>query len=332
MSDVFLSHSWKDKPLAFRLEADLGGQGVAVWVDHAALRAGQVLVDELQDAIEHSSNLALLWSADASKSRWVKTEWQAAFLLEKPLIPCLLDGTKLPLFLRVVLSCNFQDSYEEGLAALVEALGPGGPGAVRRPEPAPPSPPAPATTPPAPRPGPAPEGGAEATAVYSGSRAAALVRRLYEGQEELLVDLGSGRMAAARRTQAQLAAVVDRALAQVRDHADVLSLAGYHKKNDYLLRHWADVQRGHFPPDPLLEEAENLFHDSLDVRPDNPSAWNGLGSIFLLRGDLDAAEFFVKKALERARAEGAGYGAAEEDLATIRRLKAQPVRAPNAVP
>jgi hypothetical protein len=62
------------------------------------------------------------------------------------------------------------------------------------------------------------------------------------------------------------------------------------------------------------------------VRPDDPGALNGLGSILWLRGDLDAAEFFVQRALERAQEEGLSYPYAEADLENIRREQRRNLR------
>jgi len=42
----------------------------------------------------------------------------------------------------------------------------------------------------------------------------------------------------------------------------------------------------------------------MEGRSQGTSPGNGLGSILWLRGDLDAAEFFVQRALERAKEEG----------------------------
>jgi hypothetical protein len=337
MNDLFLSHSWEDKPFAFRLEADLNGHGVAVWVDHSELRPSQVLIDELQDAIEEARALGLLWSADASRSRWVKTEWQAAFLLEKTLVPCRLDDTALPLFLRTLLCCDFRTSYEAGLAGLVAAMD-------RREEPAAgegqPCAPAPAPAgalPPASKPaGPGSRGfrwvaarllsrfGGGPSPLNSLLAAPDLERLILEGQKRVLEALGRDDPAAAARPQRRVGALVEQALGRAGEDARLLSLAGYQRKNAYLIRHWSDVQRGTYPPDPLLEEAEDLFHESLSSQPNNPSAWNGLGSVLLLRGDLDAAEFFVKKALEMGGTQGAARDAAEADLRTITRRRGGP--------
>jgi hypothetical protein len=37
---IFLSHSWDNKPLVQRLEAELKAAGAEVWVDHAGVRSG----------------------------------------------------------------------------------------------------------------------------------------------------------------------------------------------------------------------------------------------------------------------------------------------------
>ena len=59
--------------------------------------------------------------------------------------------------------------------------------------------------------------------------------------------------------------------------------------------------------------------NALKCRPDDPGALNGLGSILWLRGDLDAAEFYIKRSIERAREEAYSYPYAEEDLRNIQR-------------
>jgi hypothetical protein len=100
--------------------------------------------------------------------------------------------------------------------------------------------------------------------------------------------------------------------------ADVLSLAGYHKKNAYQIKHWNEIQARRSPGPPPARGGAALLGCPEDPA-DDPGALNGLGSILWLRGDLDAAEFCVKRALERAKEENLSYPYAEEDLAIIRR-------------
>jgi hypothetical protein len=100
----------------------------------------------------------------------------------------------------------------------------------------------------------------------------------------------------------------------------ILSVAGYHRKNAYLGKYWDAVQAGQYPKDSVLEEAESYFFKVLCFKPFDPSSLNGLGSVLLLELELDAAEFFVRRAIELA---GGHYAAAEHDLDLILYYKGQ---------
>jgi hypothetical protein len=289
---VFVSHSSRNKRVAARLRDDLAGRGIKVWLDRDELQGGDPLLDELQDALSASSHLLLLWSGPASESRYVRAEWQAAYDLEKAIIPCLLDKTPLPLFLRRMKFCDMRSAYVNGWKQIVEALRADGNPAQARP---------------APRKERAPD-------------KQAVVEKLYRGQERVLEALEKEGLKPAQRLQAKLDAVMKDALRRWRSDDVILNLGGYHLKNAYQLKYWnAD---GH-PPDPMLEKAEQLFHAALGIEPDDPSAKNGLGNIYWLRGDLDAAEFFVRHAITRAHKRGVSYEAAEHDLKEIKREKAR---------
>jgi hypothetical protein len=53
--------------------------------------------------------------------------------------------------------------------------------------------------------------------------------------------------------------------AELRWSADsmILSLAGYHRKNAYMIKHWQEYCAGWFPKDPLLEEGRSRFFENL---------------------------------------------------------------------
>jgi hypothetical protein len=295
--DVFISHSSKDKVTAGRLAQDLKKAKIRVWIDKAKLKAGDPLVERLQEAIKQSQNLALLWSKPASESFYVKAEWLAAYHLKKGIIPCLVDNTDLPPFLLDFVRCDFRTSYDQGRDLLVEALG----GTAS----------APSASLPAQPPG--QDKGAK-------SQVASELQRGQETVINLLVSWGPGQ---AKEAQTKLETVMNGALRQWADDPHILNLAGYHKKNSYMIKHWDAIQARTSPQDGLLVEAEKLFFQSLAVQPDNCSALNGLGSILMLRRELDAAEFFVRRALEKSKEERLPYPAAEHDLQTILHLKSE---------
>ncbi|MCG3156468.1 MAG: hypothetical protein DKINENOH_03092 [bacterium] len=119
---VFISHSWTDKPLVLELEEALRQAGAEVWVDHAGIRGGDSLPKRISDALEWCDTLLLIWSQAASESEWVALEWENAISLKKKIVPCLLDGTKLPGILANKAYINFRDAAK-ATTALLGALG-----------------------------------------------------------------------------------------------------------------------------------------------------------------------------------------------------------------
>ena len=295
---IFISHSSKNKRIAGRLADDLADGEVDVWIDRDELNSGDPLLDELQEALAACTHLLLLWSKPASESRYVKAEWQAAYDLRKVIIPCLLDGTARPLFLAQLIFGDMRRSYETGFAQIKKALGADVAPPVRTEIPAP------------------------------GRDKQAVIDELIDGQSRVLDALSAGDLVRSRTLQAALDTVVSGALRRWRSDEMMLNLAGYGLKNTYMIKHWDELSRGEYPWDPVLIKAEQKFHAALGIRPDDPSAKNGLGNIYWFRRDLDAAEFFVRHAIAGARRQGFRYEAAEHDLAAIRREKAARTRQP----
>jgi Flp pilus assembly protein TadD len=91
-------------------------------------------------------------------------------------------------------------------------------------------------------------------------------------------------------------------------------MAGYQRKNAYLGKYWDAIQAGQAPKDSLLEQAERYFFKVLCFKPFDPSSLNRLGSVLILELELDAAEFFVRRAIELA---GGRYPNAENDLKLV---------------
>ncbi|MGA3246290.1 MAG: TIR domain-containing protein [Bacteroidota bacterium] len=287
-SDVFVSYAHEDKKIADRIREDLTRNKIAVWIDEGKLRAGHPLVLSIQEAIRKTAHFLLLWSKSASRSRWVNAEWIAAWHLEKNIIPCTLDKEPVPPFLLDMIWCSFGGAYAQGLENLLSALK--AKRTLRRP----------------------------ARPVRSGNL---LSMEIFRGQDRVLNALDSGNLKHAKIEQKNLDKKVVESLEENPADADLLNLAAYHKKNAFQIKHWNQLQSRQYPRDGLLDKAETLFYESLAIKPDNPGAVNGLGSVLALRGDLDAAEFFVRRAIDLAKKQGIEYGYAKEDLATIRQLK-----------
>lgn len=295
--DAFISHTSTDDNLASRLEQGLQETGFNIWVDHSDLRRKGLLLSALQGALLRCSHLVLLWSKAAELSRYVTAEWNFAWNREISILPCRLDQTLLPLGLAGYLYCDFRTDFDTGFSQLQQSLR--GEAAVR---------------------------------VSSKVRASLTTppldyqqtsTEILTGQEALLMDLIQGRLNAATQKQAELDPVTEAAVRAYPDDFYLLTLAGYHKKNAYQIKYWPQLQARQFPlpQDPVLAESEQRFWEALQIRPNYSGALNGLGNILFFRDDLDAAEFFCQRAVERAKDEGISPRYFEEDLKTIRREK-----------
>lgn len=118
---IFISHAWEDKALVRRLENELRNSGIDVWVDHSHIRGGDNLPERVSNALEWCNTLVLVWSAAARNSQWVKLEWTNALALQKKIIPCRLDSSKLPAILANMIYVDLSGG-NQGLSTLLDAL------------------------------------------------------------------------------------------------------------------------------------------------------------------------------------------------------------------
>jgi len=119
---IFISYSHADSAFVDQLEADLRQQGFETWVDRQRLAGGQRWRRELQEAVEHAQVLLIVLSPDAIASQSVQIEFDYALDLGKLLIPIYYRQCEVPMELRAIQWIDFRQSYEEGLAALLDAL------------------------------------------------------------------------------------------------------------------------------------------------------------------------------------------------------------------
>ena len=134
MSSVFLSHSHEDKAFARRLANDLRLAGHAVWIDEAETKLGDSLIEKIREGLDQVDFVVAIVSATSVNSGWVARELDIASNRELSeggvvVLPLLLDSVPLPGFLQGKLYADFTDSdaYEEGLALLLDRLGPATP-------------------------------------------------------------------------------------------------------------------------------------------------------------------------------------------------------------
>jgi hypothetical protein len=120
--DAFISHASEHKPVALKLLAVLEAEGLSGWVDQENLRAGSLLRSGLHRALEDRRVLILLWSRTAAASRWVAAELLTALHLRHSTVPCILDDTPLPSYLRKVRHLDLRPQRGASLSSVVQEV------------------------------------------------------------------------------------------------------------------------------------------------------------------------------------------------------------------
>jgi tetratricopeptide (TPR) repeat protein len=291
--DAFISHASEHKALALKILKALELDGLSGWIDQENLRAGSLLRSGLHHALEASRVLVLLWSEAAHASRWVAAELLTAFHLGHYTVPCVLDDTPLPSYLRKARHLDLRPQGSTPLSRVAYEVAH------------------------------APDGANPLIPVIRARdpEVVTLTSEIHRLQDQELAHLLGRNVSEARRVHAEIETRVMRLEERWPLEIDVLKYGGFHRKNGYMIEHWDEIQAGQSPPDPLLEAAERKFFDTLFVKPTEESALDGLASVLLLEGEPDAAAFFDVRAIHQAAVLGINYAAARFNLKTIMRFK-----------
>src|SRR3954468_5932929 len=95
MTDVFVSYARSDEPQAKRVADALLALGYSVWRDDE-LPAHRAYADVIAERLKSAAAVVVLWSAEASKSQWVRAEADTA-RSAGTLVQATLDGGIPPL-------------------------------------------------------------------------------------------------------------------------------------------------------------------------------------------------------------------------------------------
>jgi hypothetical protein len=120
VSDIFISYASEDRETAKQLAEVLGASGWSVWWDRS-IPAGKNFDDMIEEAIEQSKCMIVLWSNASISSRWVKTE-AAEGEERNMLIPVLIENVKIPLAFRRLQAADLIGWDGEAAAAQITKL------------------------------------------------------------------------------------------------------------------------------------------------------------------------------------------------------------------
>lgn len=124
---VFISYSHVDAEFVDRLATDLIRARKPVWVDRYELRAGDSLINRIQDEITRAGAMLVVLSEASVNSEWCKKELSAGLVRELEekrvvVIPVLIEDCTVPMFLRDKRYADFRTDFASGLAEILEAL------------------------------------------------------------------------------------------------------------------------------------------------------------------------------------------------------------------
>ena len=91
--EIFLSFASANYREATRVQESLTAAGVRVFMSSKSIEPGDVFAEVIRQALRESLEVWILVSPDSLKSEWVMTEWGAAWVLEKRIVPILFRCT-----------------------------------------------------------------------------------------------------------------------------------------------------------------------------------------------------------------------------------------------
>lgn len=105
MSDVFISYAREDRATAEAMAQALQAAGLTVWWDRV-IPPGRQFDEVIEEALDASRCVVVLWSVASAASKWVKAEAGEALAQDK-LVPAMVaPGLRLPLEFRRVQAAD----------------------------------------------------------------------------------------------------------------------------------------------------------------------------------------------------------------------------------
>jgi len=105
MNDIFISYSREDRKRVASLAHSLEKAGWSVWWDPKIL-PGEKFSDIIEEALEASRLVMVVWSECSIRSHWVKTEASEG-LKRGVLFPIKIDPVKIPIEFRQIETMDF---------------------------------------------------------------------------------------------------------------------------------------------------------------------------------------------------------------------------------
>jgi adenylate cyclase len=95
MSEIFISYARSTEPLAQKIAEALRALGYEVWRDDD-IPAHRAYADVIQERLHAAQAVVVVWSEEAARSEWVRSEAERA-RADRKLVQLTVDGAELPM-------------------------------------------------------------------------------------------------------------------------------------------------------------------------------------------------------------------------------------------
>ena len=120
MNDIFISYSSTDRAKAQQLAEALLTRGWSVWWDRN-IPTGRAFDEVIEEALDQSRCVVVLWSSSSVKSNWVKDEASEG-ARRNVLVPVFIDHVNIPLGFRRIQTANMTSWQGSPTDAIFERL------------------------------------------------------------------------------------------------------------------------------------------------------------------------------------------------------------------
>jgi TIR domain-containing protein len=120
MNDIFISYSSADRGKAQQLAEALQTRGWSVWWDRN-IPTGRAFDEVIEEALDQSRCVVVLWSNSSIKSNWVKDEASEG-ARRNALVPVFIDHVNIPLGFRRIQTANMTGWQGSPTDAIFERL------------------------------------------------------------------------------------------------------------------------------------------------------------------------------------------------------------------
>jgi hypothetical protein len=124
---VFIAHASENKSSARKIAERLTKSGYQAWFDEWEIKVGDSIVDRINDGIQDSAFMVVLFSKDSVNKPWVKKEMNSGLMIELNkrnvfVLPALLEDCEIPPLFSDKRYADFTKSFDNGFDELIKSL------------------------------------------------------------------------------------------------------------------------------------------------------------------------------------------------------------------